>query len=607
MMIDSVYSNKDIFLRELISNASDALDKRRIECLKDTELAENTNPEIKIEIDTDARTLSVSDNGIGMSRDEIIKYLGTIAKSGTKEFLKAAKDSNTQQELIGQFGVGFYSVFMAAEKVEVITRKLASSETYKFTSDGDGSFTVEDIEPDKKRKECGTTVTLFIKQPEEGAKNYLDEWTIREIIGKYSDFISWPIYFKDKIINSRKAIWQRPDNEITDDEYKEFYQHLTHDYSEPLAHIKINAEGTTNFKGLLFIPSKAPFDFFMNPKSGGISLYINRVFIMNDCKDLIPEYMKFIRGVIDSEDLPLNISREILQDEPIIRIIRRSTQRKIFTELRKMLENDREKYITFWTEFGKVFKEGIALDPDNVKTILALSIFRTTDNDGWTTLDEYKSRMKPDQKGIYCLTGKDNITALRSSPKLEPFTSRGYEVLLMTDPFDEWLLAQGAFVLPEGEADFLNIARDDVTPYTDDEKKANDEKLKAIDAEFEPLRKLALETLPDKLEGLRPSLTLSGTPACLRNGSGGLSLQMENLMRSAGQLVTPQKRVLEVSANNPAVKKLIAISENDREKAGKILRVLYDEALLLEGVMPDNPAEFVKRVDEIMTVALEDG
>ena len=607
MMIDSVYSNKDIFLRELISNASDALDKRRIECLKDTELAENTNPEIKIEIDTDTKTLSVSDNGIGMSRDEIIKYLGTIAKSGTKEFLKAAKDSNTQQELIGQFGVGFYSVFMAAEKVEVITRKLASSETYKFTSDGDGSFTVENIEPDKKRKECGTTVKLFIKQPEEGAKNYLDEWTIREIIGKYSDFISWPIYFKDKIINSRKAIWQRPDSEITDDEYKEFYQHLTHDYSEPLAHIKINAEGTTNFKGLLFIPSKAPFDFFMNPKSGGISLYINRVFIMNDCKDLIPEYMKFIRGVIDSEDLPLNISREILQDEPIIRIIKRSTQRKIFTELRKMLENDREKYITFWTEFGKVFKEGIALDHDNVKTILALSIFRTTDNDGWTTLDEYKSRMKPDQKGIYCLTGKDNITALKSSPKLEPFTSRGYEVLLMTDPFDEWLLAQGAFVLPEGEADFLNIARDDVTPYTDDEKKANDEKLKAIDSEFEPLRKLALETLPDKLEGLRPSLTLSGTPACLSNGSGGLSLQMENLMRSAGQLVTPQKRVLEVSANNPAVKKLIAISENDKEKAGKILRVLYDEALLLEGVMPDNPAEFVKRVDEIMTVAMGDG
>ena len=604
MMIDSVYSNKDIFLRELISNASDALDKRRIECLKDSELAENINPEIKIEIDADKKTLSVSDNGIGMSRDEIIKYLGTIAKSGTKEFLKAAKESSTQQELIGQFGVGFYSVFMVAEKVEVVTRKLGTSETFKFTSDGDGSFTVEDSE---QRKECGTTVTLFIRKPEEDSKNYLDEWTVRDIIGKYSDFISWPIYFKDKIINSQKAIWQRPDSEITEDEYKEFYQHLTHDYSEPLAHIKINAEGATNFKGLLFIPSQAPFDFFMDPKSGGVSLYINRVFIMNDCKELIPEYMRFIRGVIDSEDLPLNISREILQDEPITRIIKRSTQRKIFTELRKILENDREKYIKFWTAFGKIFKEGIAIDPENVKTVLELSIFRTTDNDGWTTIAEYKSRMKPDQKGIYCLTGKDNITALRSSPKLEPFTSRGYEVLLMTDAFDEWMLAQGNFVLPEGEADFLNIARDDVTPYTDDEKKANDEKLKEIDAEFEPLRKLALETLPEQLADLKPSLTLTGTPSCLRNGAGGLSLQMENLMRSAGRIVPQQKRVLEVSADNPAVKKLIKISETDKVKAAEILKVLYDEALLLEGVMPENPAEFVKRVDEIMNTALEDG
>ena len=604
MMIDSVYSNKDIFLRELISNASDALDKRRIECLKDSELAENINPEIKIEIDADKKTLSVSDNGIGMSRDEIIKYLGTIAKSGTKEFLKAAKESSTQQELIGQFGVGFYSVFMVAEKVEVVTRKLGTSETFKFTSDGDGSFTVEDSE---QRKECGTTVTLFIRKPEEDSKNYLDEWTVRDIIGKYSDFISWPIYFKDKIINSQKAIWQRPDSEITEDEYKEFYQHLTHDYSEPLAHIKINAEGATNFKGLLFIPSQAPLDFFMDPKSGGVSLYINRVFIMNDCKELIPEYMRFIRGVIDSEDLPLNISREILQDEPITRIIKRSTQRKIFTELRKILENDREKYIKFWTAFGKIFKEGIAIDPENVKTVLELSIFRTTDNDGWTTIAEYKSRMKPDQKGIYCLTGKDNITALRSSPKLEPFTSRGYEVLLMTDAFDEWMLAQGNFVLPEGEADFLNIARDDVTPYTDDEKKANDEKLKEIDAEFEPLRKLALETLPEQLADLKPSLTLTGTPSCLRNGAGGLSLQMENLMRSAGRVVPQQKRVLEVSADNPAVKKLIKISETDKVKAAEILKVLYDEALLLEGVMPENPAEFVKRVDEIMNTALEDG
>ena len=605
MMISSVYSNKDIFLRELISNASDALDKRRIECLKDSELAENKNPEIKIEIDTDAKTLSVSDNGIGMSRDEIIQYLGTIAKSGTKDFLKAAKDSNTPQELIGQFGVGFYSVFMVAGKVEVITRKLGGSETFKFTSDGDGSFTVEDTE---QRSECGTTVKLFMREnSDEGAKNYLDEWTVRDIIGKYSDFISWPIFFKDKIINSQKAIWQRPESEVKDEEYNEFYKHLTHDYRDPLTRIKINAEGSTNFKGLLFIPSEAPFDFFMNPDSGGISLYINRVFIMNDCKDLIPQYMKFVRGVIDSEDLPLNISREILQDEPIIRIIRRSTQRKVFGELKKMLENDREKYAKFWTAFGRTFKEGIAQDHENAKTILSLAIFRTTLNDEWTTLEEYESRMKPNQKGIYCLAGNDNITALKASPKLEPFTSKGYEVLLMTDPIDEFILAQADFILPEGSKDWLNIARDDVTPYSDDEKKANDEKLKELDAEFEPLKKLALEILPDKLESLKPSLTLTTSPACLRDGAGGLSLQMERLMRSAGRIVPPQKRVLEISATHPAVKKLAAIAETDKDMAGDILRVLYEQSVILEGEMPDDPAGFVKRVDKLMTLALGDG
>ena len=311
MMISSVYSNKDIFLRELISNASDALDKRRIECLKDSELADNTKPEIKIEADKDNHTLSISDNGIGMNRDELIKYLGTIAKSGTKEFLQAAKENKTQNELIGQFGVGFYSVFMAADKVEVITRRLGTSETFKFESDGRGSYTISETE---QRPECGTTVKLFLKQinqeNDSEAKNYADEWTIKGIISKYSDFISWPIVFKDEVINSQKAIWQRPESEITEDEYKEFYQHLTHDWREPLTHIKINAEGSTNFKGLLFIPTEAPFDLFMNPESGGISLYINRVFIMNDCKDLIPGYMRFIRGVIDSEDLPLNISRE---------------------------------------------------------------------------------------------------------------------------------------------------------------------------------------------------------------------------------------------------------------------------------------------------------
>lgn len=604
MMISSVYSNKDIFLRELISNASDALDKRRIETLKNSELAENTNPEIKIEVNPDEKTLSVSDNGIGMSRDELIKFLGTIAKSGTKEFLKAAKDNNTSQELIGQFGVGFYSVFMAAEKVEVITRKLGTSETYKFVSDGEGSFTIDEAE---QRSECGTTVKLFLKpKADDDAKDYSDEWTIRGIIAKYSDFISWPIFFKDKVVNSQKAIWQRPDSEITEEEYTEFYKHLTHDWRDPLAHIKINAEGSTNFKGLLFIPTEAPFDLFMNPESGGISLYINRVFIMNDCKELIPGYMRFVRGVVDSEDLSLNISREILQDEPIIRVIRRSTQRKILNEFRKMLNDDREKYIKLWLAFGKILKEGIIQDHEHAKNLLEISLFRTTANDEWTTLAEYEARMKPEQKGIYCLAGRDNLSALKASPKLEPFTNKGYEVLLMTDPVDEVILSEANYILDENAKDLLNIARDDVTPYTDDEKKANEEKAKELEADFEPLRKKALEIFADKLENAKLSFTLTNSPACLRDSQNGMSLQMENILRSAGQIPPVQKRILELNADNPIIKKLITLAKDNDERVNDFLRVLYDQAIILEGAAPEDPAGFVKRIDELMTLALGD-
>ena len=601
MMINSVYSNKDIFLRELISNASDALDKRRIETLQNSELAENTKPEIKIDINSDAKTLSVSDNGIGMTRDELINYLGTIAKSGTKEFLKAAKDDSTKQELIGQFGVGFYSVFMVADKVEVVTRKLGTAETYKFTSGGDGSYTIEDA---PQRDECGTTVTLFIREnKEDGAKNYLEEWTIREIISKYSDFISWPVIFKDNTINSQKAIWQRPDSEVSEDDYKEFYKHLTHDWQDPLMHIKINAEGSTNFKGLLFVPSQAPFDLFMNRESGGVSLYINRVFIMNDCKYLIPEYMRFIRGVIDSEDLPLNISREILQEDAFIRVIRRSTQRKIFNEFKKLLEKDREKYIKFWLAFGKIFKEGIVQDHDHAKNILDLALFRTTNSDEWTTISEYEARMKPDQQGIFCLTGRDSLAALKASPKLEQFINKGYEVLLMTDPVDEVILSDLRFILPDDAKKLLNISDDEVSAQTDDEKKDAEKKLKALEKDFEPLKKIAKEIFADKLEDVRPSVSLTNSPVCL---SGGMSFQMENIMRSVGQFVPPQKRILEFNAEHPVIKKLVEMAKNNDkdEKVTDILKILYDQSLILEGAAPDDPADFAKRVNEVVALAL---
>ena len=592
LMIGSVYSNKDIFLREIISNASDALDKRRIETLKDTELAENANPEIKIEINTDNKTLSVSDNGIGMSRDDLINYLGTIAKSGTKEFLKSVKAENKplDEDLIGKFGVGFYSVFMVAEKVEVVTRKLGTNETFKFTSDGKGEYTIENIEA---RSECGTTVTLFMRDSKDensDAKNYLDEWTIKEIIHKYSDFISYPIIFKDETINSQKAIWQRADNEVTDDEYKEFYKHLTGDYSDPLTHIKINAEGSTNFKGLLFLPSRAPFDLFMNPDSGGVSLYIKRVFIMKDFKSLIPGYLRFIRGVIDSEDLPLNISREILQDDPITRVIRRSTQRKIFTELKKMLEKDRENYIKFWLEFGRILKEGIIQDKENSKKILEISLFKTTANDDWTTLEEYKSRMKPDQKGIFCLAGRDNAAALKASPKLDSYTEKGYEVLLMTDPVEDKL---------------LYIADDNVSAQTDDEKKQAEEKIKALENDFAPLKKIAMDVLADKISDAKLSMALTGSVASL---SGGMSFQMLSLMRSAGQNIPPQKRIFELNASHPVVEKLIAMAKKESEnaKVSDILKILYDQAAILEGAAPDDPADFAKRINQLIALTIGD-
>ena len=619
MMINSVYSNRDIFLRELISNASDALDKRRIERLRNSELADFT-PEIRISRDKEGRTLSVSDNGVGMTRDEMIQYLGTIAKSGTKEFLAAMKQEKhdplpggeNQDQLIGQFGVGFYSVFMVADKVEVISRRLGSGEACRFTSEGDGSYTLSEAERD-----CGTTVTLHLRPAAEGGKDYTDEWTLRDIIRQYSDFIAWPVVMsvtrhkdgkevvEDETVNSQKAIWCRSEAEVTEEEYREFYRHLTHDWKEPLAHIRLSAEGATSFKGLLFIPSEAPFDLFMNPKAGGISLYINRVFIMNDCQDLIPEYMRFLRGVVDSDDLSLNISREILQDEPIIRVIRRSTQRKVFNELKKMLESGRETYEKFWTAFGRIFKEGIVQDHEHAKTILDLALFHTTARDGeggWTTLAAYRERMKPGQEGIYCLAGRD-ISALRSSPKLEPFARRGYEVLLMTDPVDEVILADTS-MMGEDFPKLLNVGSGSVTPEGEEERKEAEARLKALEEDFAPLKEQALSSLSERLEGVRPSLTLTDSPACLRDSPNGLSFQMEQLLRAAGQTPPPQKRIFELNVEHPLIKKLMEMAKNKDAQTADLIALLYDQSLLLEGAALADPAAFARRLNKVMAQAL---
>ncbi|MDR1978070.1 MAG: molecular chaperone HtpG [Synergistaceae bacterium] len=615
MMIHSVYSNKEIFLRELISNASDALDKRRIEVLSSDEYGEY-EARIRIERDKEKRTITILDNGIGMNREEIVNYIGTIAKSGTKEFLAAAKQDasekdsfSTQEMLIGQFGVGFYSAFMVSDKVELVSRRLGATEAWKFESTGDGSYTLEEA----TLPECGTSVKLYLREPGEEEKDYTDEWALRDIIKKYSDFIAYPIVMncakwkdktetiEDEVINSQKAIWCKTEGEVTEDEYREFYRHLSHDWQEPLTRIAINAEGSVNFRGLLFIPQQAPFDLFMTDRGGGISLYIKRVFIMNDCKDLIPEYLRFVKGVVDSEDLPLNISREILQEDQRVRVMRRSTLRKLFSSLRKMLENEREKYEKFWAAFGRAFKEGIVHDRENAQTILELSLFRSTGDDEWTTLDAYKSRMKPGQEGIYYLLGRD-VSTLKDSPKLESFSDKGYEVLLLTDPVDEVIMTQ---THEYGETKLFDVGSGAVQAATEEERKETSKKLEKFEADFAPLKEKIMKSLDGVLSDVRLSARMKSSPACLVSDESTMTLQMEQLMRAMGQTVPPSKRILELNPEHVVIQRLMGLSRTDDAKVEDFAAVLYDQALILDGGVIADPGRFARRLADIMNLALE--
>jgi molecular chaperone HtpG len=621
MMIHSVYSNKEIFLRELISNASDALDKRRIEVLSSDEYGEY-EPRIRLTRDKEKGTLTILDNGIGMNRQEIVSYIGTIAKSGTREFLDAAKQDggkdglSTGEMLIGQFGVGFYSAFMVADKVELVSRRLGSSEAWKFESSGDGSYTLEEA----ALPECGTSVKLCLRQPgsgdEDKEKDYTDEWTLRGIVRKYSDFIAYPIVMncskqkdkqetmEDEVINSQKAIWCKAEAEVTEDEYREFYRHLSHDWQEPLTRITLNAEGSVNFRGLLFIPRQAPFDLFMNEKSGGLSLYIKRVFIMNDCKDLIPSYLRFVKGVVDSEDLPLNISREILQEDPRVRVMRRSTLRKLFAALRKMLENEREKYGGFWTAFGKVFKEGVVHDEENTETILELSLFYSTHGSGQgaederTTLDDCKTRMKSDQEGIYYLVGR-NLSLLKSSPKLEAFSEKGYEVLLLTDPVDEVIMSH---TQEYKETKFIDAGTGQAA--SEEERKEAEKRLETLAGDFTPLKEKITGALSGVLSDVRLSARMKSSPACLVGDENAMSLQMEQLMRAMGQDIPPVKRILEVNPEHPVVRKLMDLAKAGDEKVGEFAEVLYDQALILEGASIADAGRFAHLLAKIMGQAL---
>ncbi len=605
LMIHSLYSNKEIVLRELISNASDAADKLRFEALADGSLYEgDSDLNIRIAFDKDARTVTISDNGIGMSKEEVVNNIGTIAKSGTKEFFEALSgDQVKDANLIGQFGVGFYSSFIIAEKVTLITRRAGSKEAVQWESTGEGDFTLSTA--DKKGR--GTDIILHLR---EGEDEFLNDWKLKTIVRKYSDHITLPILMKksemkdgefvltdeDETVNKASALWARSKSDITEEEYQEFYKHVSHDFENPLAHTHNRVEGKQEYISLLYIPSKAPFDLYDRERRQGIKLYVKRVFIMEDAEKLMPQYLRFVRGVIDSADLPLNVSREILQDSRDVEAIKNGSVKKVLGLLEDLAKNKPEQYATFWTEFGRVLKEGPAEDFANKDKIAGLLRFASTHTDTDTqnvSLADYIGRMKDEQEAIYYITA-DSFAAAQHSPHLEIFRKKGIEVLLMSDKVDEWLLSS----LTEFEGKKLqSIAKGDL-----DLGKLEDESEKEAQKKVEEAAKDLIEriqkTLGDDVKEVRVTHRLTDSPACLVVGEHDLSGNLARILKASGQNAPESKPVLEINPAHRLVEKLKA--EKDDAKFNDYTRVLFDQALLAEGGQLEDPASFVRRVNALL-------
>lgn len=629
LMIHSIYSNKDIFLRELISNSSDALDKLRFEALTRPELVAPGEPEpaILLESDAAARTLTINDNGIGMSREEVVKLIGTIAKSGTREFITALKenkdkDSLLPPELIGQFGVGFYSTFMVADKVTLVTRKAGEDKATRWESSGDGTYTIEEAE----RPIHGTSITLHLKpeDSEDGMHDYAQEWTLRSIVKKYSDFVAYPIQMdvtrteieRDEdgkpvegaqeqsvttreTLNSMKAIWTRPQSEVSEEEYNEFYKHIAHDWNEPLKTVWTRIEGTFEAQALLFIPAKAPFDLFYRDANRGIQLYVKRVFIMDDCKELMPNYLRYVKGVVDSEDLSLNISREILQQDRQIQAIRKRLVKKILSTLDDLKLNDAEKYRTFWQEFGRVMKEGIFEDETNREALLNLALFQSTGHESELTgLKDYIGRMKREQDTIYYMTGESRRT-LENSPHLEAFKEKGYEVLLLTDPVDEvWVQSVFEF---DGKK-FQSVGKGTVELGSEDEKKQAEAERQEKEQQYKSLLACMAGKLSEYVKEVRLSNRLTQSPSCLVGNQSDMTPQMEQLLKAMNQEVPKVLRILELNPKHALLEKLQNVfAKNAEDPAlGDYAYLLYGQALLSEGGQLPDPAKFSRLVTDLM-------
>jgi molecular chaperone HtpG len=592
LMIHSIYSTKDVFLRELISNASDALDKLRLAAYRDKDLdVDPSDLHIALETDPAERTLTVRDNGIGMTRDEVVELIGTIAKSGTGEMLaklREAREAGTSEqaaELIGQFGVGFYSSFMVADRVELVTRKAGAPGGVRWESTGEGTYTVAEA-PDAPQ---GTAVTLHLKpeDTDDALHDYANPATVRGIVKRYSDFITWPIRMGDdpEPVNSRKALWARPQKDVSDEEYTEFYRHVSHDWREPLETVRLSAEGTFEYQALLFLPSHAPMDLFWRDARRGVQLYVRRVFIMDDCEALVPEYLRFVKGVVDANDLSLNISREILQQDRQIQLIRKRLVKKVLSTVRTMQDKEPEKYATFWTELGRAVKEGLLSDVDNRQAILEVCSFPSThDPEKPTTLRDYLARMPEGQDAIYYVTGGSR-PALESSPHMEAFRAKGYEVLLLTDPIDEvWVDAVPSFE----DRPFTSIAKGEVDlgggEVDDDTRKG-----------FEALLSWMGTALADDVKEVRLSHRLTTSAAVLVGEPGDLTPTLEKMYRAMGQEPPRVKRTLELNPRHPLVAGLRGAHERqpDDPALADTVRLLHGMALLAEGGELAEPAAFV--------------
>ncbi|CAM3556041.1 MULTISPECIES: molecular chaperone HtpG [Pseudoalteromonas] len=612
LMIHSLYSNKEIFLRELVSNASDAADKLRYLALQNGDLYEgDAELRVRLSVNKDAKTITISDNGIGMTRDEVISSLGTIAKSGTADFFKnLTGDQAKDSQLIGQFGVGFYSAFIVADKVTVRTRKAGESEAVEWESQGEGDFTIAEIE----KAERGTEITLHLREEE---SEFLETYRLRGIVTKYSDHISIPVeLYKDPVpesegpdgekieaqpgeweaINKATALWTRDKSEISDEEYKEFYKHVGHDWEEPLTWAHNKVEGKTEYTSLLYIPKKAPFDLYNRERQAGLKLYVQRVFIMDDAEQFMPSYLRFVKGLLDSNDLPLNVSREILQDNKITQAIRKGCTSRVLKMLERMGKNKPEDYQAFWNEFGNVIKEGPAEDFANKDAIAKLLRFSSTHTDEKTqnvSLEQYIERMKEGQDKIYYVVA-DSFEAAKSSPHLEIFRKKGIEVLLLSDRVDEWMMSH---LTEFNEKPLQSITRGDLDlGDMDDEetKKAHEESEKEVEGLVERVK----TALGDKVKEVRFTHRLTDSPACVVADDHDMSSQMQKLMEQVGQAVPESKPVFELNPEHQLVKHLN--NEQDEDKFGQWAEVLLDQAMLAERGSLKDPAGFVSRLNKLM-------